>query len=152
MELDPFLSLAVAVCAGRLCLSILPPGWPGNHDRRELGATLSASWLLGTAAWTLLPWLWLWGVAALVRLAMLPAGLRPRHERERGARPMWLVLFGVCCWTSWIGGLHVQIAAGACGGLLAIVGWQTWSTRADRRARTLAWLGVLASATFILAI
>ena len=152
MELDPFQSLVVTVCVGRLCLSILPPGWPGDHNRRELGATLSASWLIGSASWALAPWFWLWGPAALIRLALLPAGLRPRHERDRGMRPLWFVLFGLCCWATWVGGLALQIAAGACGALLAIFGWQTWTARADRRSRNLVWVSVLAAALFVIAI
>ena len=150
MELAPPLSLAVTVCVGRLCLSMIPPGWPGDHNRRELGATLCASWLLGIGAWALLPWIWLWLPLAVLRLALLPAGLRPRHERERAAKPLWLALFGLCCWAWWQGALTAQIAAGGCAALFAVCGWQTWRRRADRRARALAALGVLSSAVFIL--
>ena len=34
------LDLALHLAVGRLCLSLLPPGWPGYHDRREVGERL----------------------------------------------------------------------------------------------------------------
>lgn len=72
--------LTVILVVGRLCLSILPPGWPGYHDRREGGATLAASLMLGTLGLELVPWWPVWGVALVVRVALLPGALRPRHE------------------------------------------------------------------------
>lgn len=79
-NLERVAELATIVVVGRLCLSLLPPGWPGYHDAREGGATLGASLFLGMLAWLSLPYVWLWGVLLAVRLALLPGAMRPRHE------------------------------------------------------------------------
>jgi hypothetical protein len=86
--------LLAALFAGRVILSLLPPGEPGGHRPRELASTWAASHLLGTAAllaWGLLaprvglpadrltPFLVLWFAVAFARTAFLPASLVPRH-------------------------------------------------------------------------
>ena len=144
MELEALLSLTVTVAVGRLCLSLVPPGWPGDHNRLEGGATLCASWLLGAAALALLPWLWLWAGVLVVRSAALPGAMRPRHERNRNARPLWLFAFAALASTHWLGNTAMLVAAGLCGALFAVLGWSTWRARADRRARSMVWLGSLA--------
>jgi len=78
--LEAAVELATVVLVGRLCLSLLPPGWPGYHDAREGGATLGASLLLGAIGCFLLPCWWLWGIALVLRVALLPGAMRPRPE------------------------------------------------------------------------
>jgi hypothetical protein len=140
----PLQDLALHVAVGRLCLSFLPPGWPGYHDRRELGATLAASLLLGAAALALIENPWFWAVLLLVRLAFLPGALRPRYEFGRGWGLKWLGLFvGLAVvWT--YNHPNVLLPTALLGALWIVVGIETWRRRADRRARALAVCGLLA--------
>lgn len=83
--------LAVAI-AGRLALSLLPPGDVGSHAPRDGPLTWAVSHALGTLAFALLgglgflgsihpAWLFALGGAALVaRVFTLPAGMVPRHD------------------------------------------------------------------------
>lgn len=102
------LELALVLGAGRTALSLLPPGWPGYHGGRELGATLAASLLLGITllagqaslvdavaseprpALLFAPW----ALILALRLASLPGAMRPRHEprAQPGDRRSWAVL------------------------------------------------------------
>lgn len=88
------LGIAIVLAVGRLALSWLPPGWPGDHGPRELGATASASLLCGLTLLALqasflaalglggraAPLLAPWALLLLLRLATLPGAMRPRHE------------------------------------------------------------------------
>lgn len=148
MEPQALLSLLGALVVGRLCLSMLPPGWPGDHNRRELGAVLCASWLLGSTALVLLPWTWLWALVLIGRIALLPGGLRPRHEHDRSAQPLWFLLFAMCIAASLFGKPWTWIVAFECAVAFMLVGWTTWQRRADRRARLLAGLGVVCALVF----
>src|SRR5690606_20625623 len=91
---NALLQLALILGVGRTALALLPPGWPGYHGARELGATCAASLLLGSGllaaqasllgalgigprlAWLVGPW----GLILAVRLGSLPGAMRPRHE------------------------------------------------------------------------
>lgn len=141
--MDPLLDLALHLAVGRLCLSLLPPGWPGYHDRRELGATLSASLLLGSLALALVATPWVWGALCVVRLALLPGALRPRHEYERGWGLSWLAIFAgfAIGWT--YTHPNVLLSSALLGLVWIVVGVETWRRRADRRARALAVFGLL---------
>ena len=122
--LERVAELATIVVVGRLCLSLLPPGWPGYHDAREGGATLGASLLLGTLAWFLLPYSWLWGVLLVFRLALLPGAMRPRHELaappgEPLDRLSFLLALAALAWAAWsspwsgaVDGFRAEIGTG----------------------------------------
>lgn len=143
MGTEALLQLLLHLAVGRLCLSLLPPGWPGYHDRRELGPTLCASLMLGLFALRLIPWAWIWGVLLLLRLSFLPGALRPRHDLARDPALAWELAFiaaGLLFVDRYPGALWLSIALGLA---LLIAGWQGWTRRADRRARALAILGVL---------
>lgn len=143
MGTEALLALLTHLAVGRLCLSLLAPGWPGYHDRKELGATLCASLMLGLLALEVLPWLWIWALVLLVRLAVLPGALRPRHEHERSPAIAWEIAFIVLVV------LYVDrfpdplLVAIGLGVAWVVIGTRTWMRRADRRARALAVLGVL---------
>jgi len=147
-------SLLLDLAVGRLCLSLLPPGWPGEHGRRELGATLCASLLLGILARSVAPWLWLWGLVLLVRLALLPGALRPRHEQARGPAVLWELAFVSAVLVHFLSlpYTHPDPTGSALllGVLWLVAGWRTWRRRADRRARSLAVAGVLSPLVVIL--
>jgi len=133
------LDLVLHLCVGRLCLSLSPPGWPGYHDRQELGATLAASLLLGTLGLTLVPWPWVWALVLLLRLAFLPGALRPRYATGRGSGLGWLGVAAVFA-ALWIfSHPDLRAPAAALGLFWMAFGWRTWRLHADRRARTLAW-------------
>lgn len=151
---EALLSLALDLAVGRLCLSLLPPGWPGEHGRRELGATLCASLLLGAPARILIPWLWAWGLILLARLALLPGALRPRHEHARGPALLWELAFLLAVVVHLLSfpathpdPLGMILGLGA---LWLVAGWRTWRRRADRRARALAVAGLLSPLVVIL--
>lgn len=136
---EALLDLALILGAGRLVLSLLPPGWPGYHDRSELGATLTASLLLGRLGLTLVPWWWVWLVVLVVRLVLLPGALRPGYPDRRGGIG-WLLVFLLCIPTgSGLFPLGITLEAV----VMAAAGWWAWRERADRRARVLAVLAVL---------
>jgi len=145
MGFEDLLQLLVELGVGRLTLSLLAPGWPGIHDRRELGPTLCASLVLGAGTWSLLPFYGPWLALALLRLATLPGALRPRHDRRRHAAWEWELLF--------LTAVALRLWAipfeGAATWLLAIVwsvaGLLIWRKQADRRARQLCWLAPLAA-------
>jgi len=115
----PLVGLLVLFAGGRLVLAFLPPGWPGwapGMGRRELGATIGASGLLGLVLvqvcstmaflvgmaredlgdvnlqfWTLFSvYFAVIAVLALAALLRAPAKLRPRHEYTR-PRTRWFV-------------------------------------------------------------
>jgi hypothetical protein len=143
MGTEALLPLILPLAVGRLCLSMLPPGWPGYHNRRELGATLCASLLLGLLALKLLPALWLWLVILVIRVCLLPGALRPRHELQRATGAPWALAFLAFSFALLAGSppfLVVTLVLGAC---WLIAGITLWTRRADRRARSLAFFGVL---------
>ncbi len=106
MWLEAVVELVSIAVVGRLCLSMLPPGWPGYHDAREGGATLGASLLLGSVAGHLLPYWWLWALALVIRWLLLPGAMRPRHELPTPAgrpfdRLVLLVAVAALAWAAW---------------------------------------------------
>lgn len=106
MWLEAVVELVSIAVVGRLCLSMLPPGWPGYHDVREGGATLGASLLLGSVAGYLLPYWWLWALALVIRWLLLPGAMRPRHELPIPAgrlfdRLVLLVAVAALAWAAW---------------------------------------------------
>ncbi len=138
MVLESLVQLAV----GRVILSYLPPGWPGYADRWELGATLSASWMLGALGFGLVPLWWAWTVLLALRVATLPGALRPRHGRPLA----WGIVHGLalvlCLATQGSGfGLGLSYALPA---LWVVTASAVWFTSADRRARALGLLAVAA--------
>ncbi|MFT7671298.1 MAG: hypothetical protein ACI8X5_004015 [Planctomycetota bacterium] len=135
--------LLLQLAVGRLCLSVLPPGWPGYHDRFELGATLCASWLLGMMALTLVPAWWLWALVFVVRLLLLPGALRPRHEARRARSFVWELLFLVLVGSYLRLFPNYTAIAWILGGLWVLAGRATWKRRADRRAKLLAVCGLV---------
>jgi len=80
MGFEAVVELIGVVVVGRLCLSVLPPGWPGYHDLREGGATLGACVLLGSVGLAAVPIWTPWALLLALRLALLPGAMRPRHE------------------------------------------------------------------------
>jgi hypothetical protein len=144
MSESALLDLALHVAVGRLCLSLLPPGWPGYHERRELGATLAASLLLGALALRLLANPWVWGALLAVRLAFLPGALRPRHEFGRDSGLRWIAVF--LAFALWWILVHPAVLwpVSLLAALWLAVGIAIWRRRADRRARALAACAVLA--------
>lgn len=131
------------LAVGRLSLSLLPPGWPGYAGRRELAATLSASWMLGAIGWGLAPWWWLWAIAMVGRLLTLPGALRPRHRSPDGLGKAQVLVLAVA-WTLHFGrplGPWVEPSwLGAAWVLCALIGWRE---TADRRLRALGVAGLL---------
>lgn len=127
--------LLAPLVVGRLVLSLLPAGWPGDHDREELGATLLASWVLGRALDPLLGWWWLLAPLLAGRLLTLPGGPRPGYRDGRSGGLAWMVLLALLVPVD-LAGLAPAAAAGAA--LLAAAGWRRWRVRADRRGRLLA--------------
>lgn len=95
-----------ALLAGRVVLSLLPPGWPGRHNLRELPATAGASLAFGFVALVATAraldalgveaspasLLGPWALLLLVRVALLPGRMRPRHEPRRD-RPGPVAIF-----------------------------------------------------------
>ncbi|MCB9916055.1 MAG: hypothetical protein H6828_13075 [Planctomycetes bacterium] len=147
MLLETLVQLAV----GRVVLAWLPPGWPGYGRGWELGATLSASWMLGALAWGLAPLGWLWALVFGARLATLPGALRPRHGHLRRADSIHAAVFAVAL------GLHLALpVVGAVGERLLIsaawmgTGRHAWRLTADRRARALGVAGLLCLVAFFL--
>lgn len=140
-RLLPELLLPLAV--GRLLLSLLPPGWPGDHDRKELGVTLLASWVLGRALGPLASWWWLWLPVAALRLATLPGGPRPGHRDGRTRGIAWAMALVALVGLE-LSGKAPGAAVGAA--LLAVAGWLYWRSRADRRGRA---LGILMTAALV---
>ena len=143
---EALLDLLLFLGVGRLVLSMLPPGWPGDHDVSELGATLLASLLLGRLALVLVPWLWVWSIVLVVRLLALPGALRPGYPDRRGGWG-WLLLFLLSLPTREFApplGLTREAI------VLVVAGWWTWRERADRRARALAIAAALSP--FVLAL
>jgi len=136
---EALLQLALLLGVGRLVLSLLPPGWPGYHDRSELGATLTASLLLGRLGLAVVPWWWVWLVVLLARLVLLPGALRPGYPDRRGGIG-WLLVFLLCLAA---GSSEAPLGITLEAVVLAGAGWWTWRTRADRRARALVVLAVL---------
>ncbi|MFT7486470.1 MAG: hypothetical protein ACI9F9_002325 [Candidatus Paceibacteria bacterium] len=144
MGATTLISLAQALVVGRLCLSALSPGWPGNHDSREGGAVLCGSWMLGTAAVAFAPWIWLWGPLLLLRLALLPGGLRPRYETERRPGYLWWASATLCLGSGFLGPAWFWLAQAMCAALFVGYGLRHWRMRADRRAKLLGGLALLA--------
>ena len=143
MLTDSLLQLAV----GRLVLSLLPPGWPGYAGRRELAATLSASWMLGALAWSLAPWWWAWAAVLAARLLTLPGALRPRHGSPDGiglAHVLVLAVTWALHFGQPFGAWPEQAWLGTAWVVSACVGWRE---TADRRLRA---LGVAGLATLVL--
>jgi len=123
-------SAALLFASGRMLLAFLPPGWPGwapGMGARELGATVGASWLLGSLAHAALATLTnlmalprelepaatygsfvvaYLGVHAVLAVALFlraPAKLRPRHESSPTrcswiAAPFALATLAVAYW------------------------------------------------------
>jgi len=151
MRVAALFDLALHLAVGRLCLSLLPAGWPGYHNRREVGATLLASLLLGTLALQLVASPWIWGAVLLVRWALLPGALRPRHEIGRGTGLPWDGAFAaLALWWVFSAG-DVRWPVSVLGALWLVLGISTWSRRADRRARALAVCGLLTPLVLVLA-
>jgi hypothetical protein len=138
---DCLLQLAV----GRLVLAWLPPGWPGYGDREELGATLSASWLIGALAVALLPLWWVWALVLGVRLATLPGSLRPRHGRPLRAGVVHAAVFVLSLSLFFTG--HSAASTLLTAGAWLVTAPLVWYSTADRRARA---LGVVALASALL--
>ncbi len=136
---EALLQLALPLGVGRLVLSLLPPGWPGYHDRSELGATLTASLLLGRLGFALVPWWWVWLIVLVVRLVLLPGALRPGYPDRRGGVG-WLLVFLLCLA---FGNDTFPVGITLEAVVLAGGGWWTWRERADRRARALALAALL---------
>jgi hypothetical protein len=119
--------LFAVVVVGRLCLSILPAGWPGYHDWREGGATLGASVLLGSLGVWAVP-IWIpWGLLLAVRLVLLPGAMRPRHELSIPpgsalSRLLVATALGALGWAAWSASLTLLAPAQVIAGGLAIHG------------------------------
>lgn len=143
MTFDLLLRAALGLLAvgavGRVCLSLLPPGWPGDHGLRELGATWAASHALGLIALTLQieltsraglqPGAWSllspWAGAAILRAALLPGAMRPRHEPRAERRSPLVLAVAAAAALSYAGPLWraaLQADPTAAGPLEAVLG------------------------------
>ncbi|HIG10077.1 MAG: hypothetical protein ABGY71_08845 [bacterium] len=142
-----FVDSLIQFAVGRLLLAWLPPGWPGYADRLELGATLTASWLLGGLGLQLVPPGWFWVLLLVLRLVSLPGGLRPRHGRPVALGifhgGVFLALVGAL-WAGWSQAATVVVSA-----LWSVSGLMVWRTMADRRARLLGLFGLVALALWL---
>lgn len=75
--------LLAYLIAGRIALSLLPPGEVGSHSWRDLPVTVAASLVLGSLLAGFVPLVWSVGIAlglGLLRGLALPGTMVPRHR------------------------------------------------------------------------